>query len=645
MLRARLPFAAGMVMITMTAPDRIIAQVTFVEVGVSRGILPYQMADGMGAGIAAADYDNDGFVDVFAATAAGTPDQLYHNLGNGQFEEIATSVQLDSTDDHRSSLWFDYDGDSDLDLLVTTDVTGSATAYRLYRQDADGQFQDVTLAAGLFIPPVNPGVHHRGGVCAGDLNQDRYLDLVAAVWNGPIHVFLNNRDGTFTDISASSNIGAPCIPGDTCPFAHQPMLADFNQDGWLDLYVAVDFAPNQLWINQKNGTFIDVAAAVGADNAMNDMGMTLGDYDNDGDVDIYVTNIFDTDPQTMLPEHNILLRNDTVGSGLNLSFTEVSVSLGVDYGGWGWGTTFMDCDNDGRLDIAATNGWRSGEDYLQDSSRFYLNTGGNPVGFSDASKTVQFNDTHYGSCLISFDFDRDGDLDLMQTCQVNTANPTLIRLLENQSAARGGNGSFLVVKPRMNGPNHLAIGAIVRITADGLNMIRLITAGTSYLGQEPAEAFFGLGTAILVDSLIIDWPDGSRTTLNNVLPNQVVTVTHGGFGDLDADGDIDDGDLDIFVQCYTGPGSGPGNIIYAVGCQPSDMNGDGDVDCDDWLSFLIAYQEANGAACPPLDVSNFVAALLDIPVLPGHVCMADTNTDGTVDGLDVQTYVDAVIQP
>lgn len=622
----------------IVTPSKTFGQI-FVDVGGGSGILPYTMSDGMGAGISAADYDNDGFVDVFATNGDGIPDQLYRNLGNGSFEEIAANVGLDSTVMNRSSLWFDYNGDSRLDLLVINDLIGAGTSYRLYHQEANGQFSDITHGAQLFIPRVNPGPYHRGGVCVGDLNQDRYLDIIAAVWNGPIHVFLNNQDGSFTNVSNISNIGSTCVPDATCPYAHQPMLADFNEDGWLDLYVNIDFAPNQLWINNKDGSFNDVAYSVGADNSMNDMGMAIGDYDNDGDLDIYVTNVYANNPKTMVFKHNVLLRNDSALP--NLSFTEVSASLGVDYGGWGWGTTFIDCDNNGWMDIAATNGWRSGNDFLEDPSKFFLNNRGNPVGFTDASASVQFDDTYYGSCLITFDYDRDGDLDLMQTCQANDLNPTLLRLLQNQTI-HGTMDNYLVVKPRMNGPNHRAIGAVVRVTAGDLNMMRLISAGTSYLGQEPAEAFFGVGDATSVDSLTVEWPDGSQSTLTNLATNQVFTVTHGGFGDLDADNDIDNDDFRSFETCYTDPGPGVGSIIYAAGCQPADMNGDGDVDCEDWQVFENAYIADQGNV-PLLPVTDFVTAIIGSSIDLSHPCIADLNKDGNNDGNDIQDYIMALL--
>jgi hypothetical protein len=457
----------------------------FDDVSAQRGIGSYRMAAGMGAGVAAADYDGDRDIDLFVPTAEGEADQLYQNIGNGKFVEVAADVGLDSTARSRTALWLDYDGDGDLDLLVATDHDWMTTGpYTLYRQD-DGVFTDVTAGSGLDVPaPVredHPIIPHRGGLCAGDINGDGHLDVYSLQWNGLPHLFLSNRDGTFHDITSSSGVDTALY------YAHQPMMHDFDRDGWTDIYAAIDFLHNALYINQRNGTFVDVAAAAGADNAMNDMGMSLGDVDNDGDLDVYITNIFAP------AGHNILLRNDTVDG--DCAFVESSQAWHVDDGSWGWGCTFFDADNDGWLDIAATNGWWTPM-FVDDTSRMFwsrMATAAKPgelVPFENVSDETGFNDSHYGSCLIAFDADRDGDLDLP------------------------------------DGYNSHAIGAIVRVQAGDLQLMRLITAGTSYLGQEPAEAFFGVGDATVVDSVVVEWPDGTETELTGVAVDQVIELRH-----------------------------------------------------------------------------------------------------------------------
>jgi hypothetical protein len=298
---------------------------------------------------------------------------------------------------------------------------------------------------------------------------------------------------------------------------------------------------------------------------MNDMGQAISDYDNDGDLDIYITNVFDLSGEG---ERNVLLRNDSAKG--TLQFTEVSVETGTDWGGWGWGTTFFDADRDGWLDIAATNGW-SFEPWLSDQSRFYRNLGGSPVTFEDLSDEAGFNDSFWGSGLVAADFDRDGDLDLVQACAFDR-----VRVLDNEPGSAAAAHHYLVVKPRMTGPNHRAIGAVVQVEAAGLTMSRLITAGTSFLSQEPAEAFFGLGAATTAD-VSIRWPDGSSNAWSDVTVDRVVTLYEGGVcGDVNMDGDVGLEDLLTLLSAW-----GP----CPAEC-PADLDGSGSVDFTDLLIVL-----------------------------------------------------------
>lgn len=500
--------------------------VKFVEVSGARGILSYTTAFGMGGGLAAADFDADGDVDFFVPTAAGVPDQLYRNLGNGQFEEIAAQAGLASPGRHRVALWFDYDGDGALDLFVAGDcyqIDEACTAtstLTLYRQVADAQFEDVTLATGFSDDLISDIEAHRGGMCAGDINNDGYLDLAIGLWQGDARLFLNEGDGTFADIGVSSGIGGTYLA------YWQPMMYDFNDDGLLDIYFAVDFTENRFMINQGDYTFVDRAAEAALDNAMNDMGMSLGDYDNDGDPDIFITNVAKS-----VDFHNVLFRNDSVDD--SLLFEDQSIALDLWNGHWGWGITFLDADNDGWLDIAATNGFFADLPAF-DPSLFYLNDGGNPVTFTDLSDEVGFNDTFWGSALIGLDYERDGDVDLLQTCNGSGSQPAAVRLLENRPSGTAPVQNHLVVRPRMSGANRRAIGAVVRILIGQEEQMRVVTAGTSFMGQEPAEAFFGVGSATMVDRLTVEWPGATPPTeLTNVAVNQVLDVAV----DTDTDGD------------------------------------------------------------------------------------------------------------
>lgn len=471
---------------------------------------------GHGTGAAAADYDGDGRVDLFVPQRGGVPDRLYHNLGT-TFEEVAAEVGLASTASSRVALWLDYDGDHDLDLWVANDDPAAPSSFTLYRQQA-GLFEDVTVEAGVFTPHL-PELQHWSGICAADLDHDGFLDVFTGQWPGPGHLFMNTGVGGFLDRSAESGVAS--VSG----HAHGCGMEDFDGDGWIDIYVAIDFAPNLLWVNQRDGTFLEQAPAFGLANAMNDMGMALGDYDDDGDFDVYVTNVFLPDHPDG-PRYNVLFRND--GPGANPPFVEVAQTMGVDHGFFGWGATFLDADQDGDLDLAATNGWRSGE-FESDPSRFFVNPGdGGP--FLERSTEVGFDDTGWGSALMAADLDRDGDLELVQACMPNDP----LRVLENQTKALG---HYLVVQPLQGGGNRFAVGARVVVEAGGRSMLRRISAGTSYLGQEPPEAHFGLGAASVAERVTVVWPDGLVSERSGVGADQVLVIDRV-FGDGFESGDV-----------------------------------------------------------------------------------------------------------
>lgn len=513
----------GIVILSFAGPFAR-AQATFVEVGSSIGIETYIIAPGHGAGVAAADFDDDGDVDLFVPNERDVPDQLYRNLGNGQFEEIGASAGLASLERSRVAIWVDYDGDGLLDLFVAGDChqldslpnCADSSTLRLYRQTANAQFSDVTSAAGITDDVIVDTAPIRSAITAGDLDNDGWLDLIVGQWPGTSQLFWNDGDGTFTE---STNAG----PESVNAYHFQPVMLDIDGDGWLDIYYSIDNGPNLLWINQTDRTFVDQATAAGLDNSMSDMGVSFGDYDNDGDFDVYVTNI-DNDFH-----HNVLLRND---STTGLAFSEISETLNVDDGGWGWGTTLFDSNNDGWLDIGATNGFGSPL-YSDDRTKLFVSSGSLPVVFTESAQAAGLDDPFWGSSLVAVDYDRDGDLDLIQNCNVNGSEPSVIRVMKSQLRDVPAGKNYLVVKPRTAGSNRRAIGAVVRATVGSVEMMRLITAGTSFFGQEPAEAFFGLGSATVVDQVTVEWPDGTTTQQSNVAINQVLTIQAA----VDTDGD------------------------------------------------------------------------------------------------------------
>jgi len=511
-------FSAALMSFMLASPPASAADIHFSDVSGARGIGAFTVSPGYTSGVNAADFDDDGDIDFFVPQDQGVADQLYQNDGLGNFTDIAAAAGVDSTDAHRAALFFDYDGDNLLDLAVAGDCTledASCVSPQLllYRQVSTGVFQDVSVVASLDVVLAEESGVSIGGMAAGDINNDGYLDFFISMWHGVrTWLFLNDGDGTFTNISVTSSVSNH--PGVD---SYQPIIHDFNADGWMDVFEAVDFTANRLWINNQDNTFSDGAVAAGVDSAFNEMGVTLGDLDNDGDFEMFITNIHEDG------KINRLYQNDTVGS--TPAFTDIATSAGVDDTDWGWGATFFDADNDGWLDLAVTNGFyleEIGESpWDTDPSRFFSNDGTLPPSFSEDSAAVGFDDTYIGSSLVSFDYDRDGDLDLLQT----TMEGGPLRLLENDWVGAAAPNNHLVVRPRrLTGGNRRGIGATVRVTFGGTTYSRYISAGTSLQGQEPAEAHFGLGSATMVDSVVVEWPDGTTTTENSVGANGIIEV-------------------------------------------------------------------------------------------------------------------------
>lgn len=476
------------------------------------------ITDLYGNGLAAADYDNDGDIDFYLPTEAGISDRLYRNDGRGKFEDVALGSGIEEWQSNRAALWFDYNGDHRLDLLVAGEACVNRTCARpvllsLYAQRPDATFINVTLESGIDAGTAFDDLpfYGIGGLAAADFDLDQYLDLILTVWGGGLQYFHNNGDGTFTDLTQAVGLN------NSERMYWQCMAYDFNRDGLIDLYCNVDYHENQLWIN-RGQVFEERAGQYGLDNAFNEMGMTVGDYDNDGDIDIYATNI--TRMFQGQDQHNLLYRND-VTSG-RIHFSELASDLGTGQSGWDWGTTFIDIDNDGRQDLATTNGWNDAF-WGPDRSTLWLNT---QTGFVDISDRCGFNDQYSATTLVAFDYDRDGDLDLLQSLKDNADTKKPVIIYENKLEETGSSNHFMVIKPRMPGGNHFAIGSEVTLRTSNWVSTRLITAGSSFYGQEPAEAFFGLGNREQSVEVSIRWPDQQVSIYRNIPPDKVITLDY-----------------------------------------------------------------------------------------------------------------------
>lgn len=515
-------------------------------------------------GAQAVDVNGDGWVDIFVPLEAdGVPDRLFINNADGTFTESASSWGIADTNVTHSALFFDYDNDGLLDLVLANNQQGTSDhVLRLFHhRPSEDFFDDVTAGSGMdFIWPT-PG--YPTGMAAADLDDDGFLDLIVGTFTGTsiggTDVCLRNQgNGTFVDARAA--LGMPSGASNTW----QAHFADLDLDGRIDLWLNEDtFFATRLYRNLAPWSVIEIGGQAGIGTGT-DMGVTVADYDNDGDFDVFITDFTAGNcPYTGSGGVNRLYRNELVPSGA-LTFTDVADTIGVGQAGIGWGCTFFDYDNDSWQDLAMTS--------TTCNSRLFHNLAG--VSFGSVGPSLGFDAVVKGGGVIALDYDRDGDRDLLLI--VRNLPPMLFR-------NDGGNANrWLVVDPVFAIGNRQAIGAQVRVTIGGATLLRHISAGTSFKSQEPDEAHFGLGEATQADSVHILWPDNSWQEHTGVGADQFVTYTRVQ-GDFDWDGQVTPGsDVATFVSVLLGQSTGSNELLRA------DMNFDGMVNSLDIEPFVSA---------------------------------------------------------
>lgn len=497
-----------------------------------------------GCGIAFFDYDQDGWPDIFmvnGTTLEGFPEgkepthHLYHNNRDGTFTDVTAKAGLTRTGWGQGVCIGDYDNDGFDDLFIT--AWGQNV---LYHNNGDGTFTDVTEKAGLLQRGPRP--RWNTGCCFVDYDRDGYLDLFVAnyvdldlantpgpgsgkycLWKGiPVMcgprglpggrnlLYHNNGDGTFTEVTEKAGILRT-----SGTYAFAALTADFDNDGWPDIYVACDSTPSILYHNNRDGTFNDIAMAAGC--ALNEdgmeqagMGASAGDYNADGWLDIVKTNFSD--------DTSSLYRNNGDGTFTDATF-QGGMGLNTRYLGWGCG--FVDIDNDGWPDVFLANGHvypeleKSGLDTpFKEPKILYRNlrTG----RFEDVSNRAGSGVTLALSArgVAVGDFDNDGDVDIV----VNNMNepPTLLR-------NDGGNRNrWLKIKTVGTRSNRSGIGARVRVVAGKHSQVDEVRSGGSYISQNDLRLHFGMGAATKADRVDILWPSGQVDTLTGVETNQVI---------------------------------------------------------------------------------------------------------------------------
>jgi len=434
-----------------------------------------------GLGCAVGDYDNDGYDDIYV-TAVGN-NHLFRNLGNGKFADVSAKAGVANPGFSTSAVWFDYDNDGRLDLFVAHYVEWSI---------------------------------EKDQYCALDGEHKSYC--TPQVYKGESSSLFHNRgDGTFEDVSRRAGIYDPT--GKALGVA----LLDYDNDGWMDLFVATDTEPNKLYRNNHDGTFSDVALAAGiayseSGKARAGMGTDAADYDNSGHQGLVVGNFTN--------EGMSLYRND--GSGLFIDQAPATGISRMSSQSLTFGAFFFDYDLDGFLDILAVNGHVADDiSVVQPNVKYaqpphlFRNQGGK---FEDVTARLgrALQQPIVGRGAAYADIDNDGDLDLAITSNTGT-----LKLLRNDN---GNQNDCLRIKTIGKRSNRDGIGAKVFLTTSkGSRQFQMVKSGSSYLSQSELPLTFGLGRPEdgKMVNLEIVWPSGQKDTISNIKPNQFITVQEG----------------------------------------------------------------------------------------------------------------------
>jgi hypothetical protein len=530
-------------------PGEPSAPIRFVDVAKTAGIVAEMRCGGPekrwipeanGSGAAWLDYDNDGLMDLLIVngssmdrlrkTIAGeTPASsqggvfLFRNLGKGRFEDVTAKAGLSNAYWGTGANAADYNNDGFTDILITT-----IGRDLLYRNNGDGTFTETGKAAGL-----NQNLAWHTGSAFGDFNNDGYLDLYitgyvdihslslkdpapvcefqgVSAFCGPIGLkgehgvlYRNNGNGTFTDVTRSAGLADV-----NAAHGFTPVFDDFNHDGKIDLFVANDSDPNFLFLNQGNGTFkessVELGVAFNVDGrAQSNMGVAVGDYDNEGRLDI-VTTVFFEDYFPLFKQNKTGLFED-VSSSVGLA------TITMPYLGWACG--FTDFDNDGVKELWSTNGhvYPRSARYLEPFTVFRQHGGKFALGYSFPPIP---NNSYRGGAAA--DFDNDGRMDVVVL--PIAGQPVL---LSNETPNQN---TWLGLRLKGTRSNRDAVGAGVHVESCGKTQFDTVRNGGSYLSRNDPRLHFGLGSCTAVDKVAITWPRGTVQVLHGLPVNRYTTV-------------------------------------------------------------------------------------------------------------------------
>ena len=560
--------AAASISVAPRSEQRVLTsdpwEVTFTDVAARAGLTYPSVYGGIdrkrfiietnGCGTAFIDYDNDGWIDALVLSgtrlaASGradsmadrdrAPSRLYRNQRDGTFTDVTSTAGLTKIGWASSVCAGDYDNDGFIDLFITYYGTNV-----LYRNLANGKFEDVTSKAGL----TASGTTRWGSGCTFvDFDRDGRLDLFVAnylkfdlatapepgtgvncTWKGvPVNcgpkglptetnlLYHNDGSGHFTDVSASSNIDKV-----KDRYSMTALAADFDADGWPDIYVASDSTAAILYRNNHDGTFTDVAISSGAaysenGNPQAGMGVATADYDGDGRLDLLKTHFADDVPALYRNLGNFLFEDVATRVGLAVENRFVE-----------WGTGMPDLDLDGRPDIVYATGNVYPEvearmaQYPHRGPRVMFRNSAEASGSRFENVTASSGEgataPHSSRGAAFGDFDNDGDVDVL-VMNMNEA-PSLLR---NEYA---GKNHWIALQLEGSTSNRSAIGTVVTVTASGRSSTRALLSQSSYYSHDDVRLHFGLGRSAVAESIAIRWPSGTVQSLSDVKGDRVVKI-------------------------------------------------------------------------------------------------------------------------